>query len=1164
MAPKYFAENRYTFVIDAAREIGRSSYEIDTPETAFERDVQRRLAVANRLLASGRPAAALEEYQSLRGLIASVLYPKILPHVGARLDWLHLADAGLTAAAIAKSVQMLDRTPALGRAVPEAFSSSVALPAEATKLFVQMEQAGLADVDARVGLQLSEMQAALDKSDYAAAAKQAAAGARLARDAEVRAAFLHDQAILMERSGQGAQAAPVMQQSIDAYGAAGKPEAQIGAVEALAGMHTRAGQADAAKATLAQAEELRRKFSVFDVVKVERLQLGSGSLALERPGSGTGTVLGGGGLVRPTTTSTSTHLATTLVRPATLTTGLTRAPAAAAGVSAVAQGAVAELVAAHTFATRRTAKTITVFDDQRNAVTVKVSTTAGAGLDLLYANLRDTSDVAVLQGYLSHHTVTVAYLAHIIGWVLPMAVGDCHAALGVYADAEAEYLSTLKYKYLNLTVESVVLWLRLADLYNDWGDRLYRDAANVVARFGAAKAMYERVLRLDDTLDDGSPLYAHAIFAPMKARAAAVVANVLVAAQPNGDNPRVVMALARARMQLRKIAAELNFLGMGVHVPPFSWEHLQILARYFAQHAAQVEQAYIQFKSSGENESLREQQMAQQASVAAASVELERRGLAEAREGVDVASAGLNYAAVQSANAAEMRDRFAAVRWELQELERLQAWAGSVSDDEIKLNVVHASFYSADSKPRSHVLFDLANRRSQISHDLEAARLQNEVEAAVAYQAMAQQQVQQAQARVAVAEQRVQIAGLQAQYAQENLAFLKGREFSATMWYELAREARRIAQRYLDMAIEVAVLMEKAYEAETGRDLRKIKLDYGLDATNGLLAADALLLDIDFFSLDHVRTKSKKAPMKQMLSLADQFPMAFDQLLRTGRTLFETTLAHFDRRYPGFYLQKVKQVEVLFVGLVGTEGVHGTLRNIGLSKFRHRSGAVVNQVYPADVMPLSDYDVRQDALVFQLNADELRLFENNGIATVWQLDVPRHSNTFDLSQILDVQLVLYYDGFFDPQLERQVFAALPAQGSGTRSYALRLTAPDELYFLRSQGQASLVLDAGLLPANQTDPQLKGYFLQARGPAAAGLKLRVDWAGLGAGHLFTLDANGNADGAAFVAPTGRTLFDTLDFSVRAADNPQLMKDGVLDLSGLADLSIFVDYGFTYRA
>jgi len=1140
MAPKYLHENRYAFVIDATRELARSSYEVDTPETAFERDVQRRLVAAHRLMAAGRVAAALEDYRSLRGVIAAVLFPKILPFVGAKADWIKLAGAGVAEAMLEKSAQMLDRTPAMTRSIPGAFSSSTPLSASVAKLFAQVEDAGLGDADAGVRVPLADMQTAFDKGDFAGAAKAAAAAAGQAKDSELRAALLHDQAVLQARGGDAVQAAKVMAQSAEAFGAVGKHAAQIDATVVLAFLHARAGDAAAAQRAQVQADALRNKFSVFPVVTTPRALLDASTL-----------------------TATRATAAAKSASSAAATAGPTATAAPAAGAAAATDGGAVQLIAARAYAARASTKTLTVYDEQSKAVSAAVGGGTAAGLTNFYATLRDTTDISLLTGYLTHHTVTVAYLGHIVGWVLPMAIGDCQAALGAYDVAEAEYLSTLNYKFLNLAVESVVLWLRLAELYLDWGDRLYRDAANVVADFGAAKAVYERVLRLDDTLDDNSPIYAHPTFAPMKARAVAAVQATLVAEGPNTDNPRVTMALARARMQLRKIAAGLNFLGMGLHVPPFSWEHLQNLARYFAQHAAQVEQSYIQFKSSGENESLREQQMAQQASVAAASVELERRGLAETREGVDVANAGLNYATVQRDNATEMRDRFNAVRWELQELERLQAWAGSTGNDEVKLNVVHATYYSADSKPRSHVLFDLANRRTQISHDLEAARMQNEIDAANAYRGIAQQQLEQAQARVAVAQQRVQIAGLQAQYAQENLAFLKGREFSATMWYDLAREARRIAQRYQDMAIEVAVLMEKAYEAETGRDLRKIKLDYGLDALNGLLAADALLLDIDYFSLDYVRTKSKKAPMKQTLSLADHFPMAFDQLIRTGRALFETTLAHFDRRYPGFYLQKVKQVELLFVGLAGTEGVHGTLRNIGLSKFRRRDGTVVDQLYPADVMPLTDYDVRQDAVVFQLSTNELRLFENNGIATVWQLEVPKHSNTFELGQILDVQLVLYYDGFFDPVLERNVVATLPAQGSGTRSFALCLNAPDELYFLRSQGQAQLVLDAGLLPANQADPQLRSYFLQARGTAAAGLKLRADWAGLGAGQLFELDAIGNADGAAFAGPTGRTLFDTVQFSVSAADNPQLVKDGVLDLGGLQDLALFVDYSYTFR-
>jgi hypothetical protein len=1144
MTPAYINENRHAFVIDAARELIQASFEIDSPETAFERDVQRRLVDANRLLLTGRHSAALQEYRGLRGVIAAVLYPRIPPFVGVKVDWGALAKLNIADTLIGKSAQMLDRTPPQAKAIPPSLLAAAPMSAEMGRVFADVQAGGLTDADQAVRGLMADLQTALDAGNFAAAAKSAEAAAQEAKDAVLVGALRHDQAVLQERSGQRNRAVEVMQVSIRAFAEAGRHEEQLAALQSLAAMQTRGEDAEGAKRTLTQAAEVRKRFSLFEIEKppsvVFEERVAGSRLTDTLPASriNLGDRLGGLGGLR--------------------LNGRVR------GARAIGDddGRVA-LMSIEAFESRRSPKTMTVFDQARKPVAIPLEGGAPAGLAAFYTNLRDTADVGLLTGYLAHHTTTVAYLAHIMGWVLPMAIGDCHLALGSYAEAETEYRATLDYKYLNRTLETVTLWLRLAELYLEWGDRLYRDAGNVAANFQEARKKYELVMKLDNALDDASALYASPAFAPMKARAVATIQRLFVSQQPSTDNPRVAMALARARMQLTKIANGLNYLGMSLHVPPFAFEYLQNLARYFAQHAAQVEQSYIQFKSSGESETLREQQMAQQAALASASVELERRGVAEAQEGVDVASAGLNYATVQRDNAAEMKSRFEAVRWELQELDRLQAWAGSASNDEVKLNVRHATYYSADSKPRSHVLFDLANRRSQISHELESARMQNEIDAANAYRAMAQQQVQQAQARVAVAQQRLQIAGLQAQFANENLAFLTGREFSSTMWYDLAREARRIARRYLDMAIEVAVLMEKAYEAETGRDLRKIKLDYGLDQTGGLLGADALLLDIDFFSLDFVRTKSKKAPMKQSLSLADQFPMAFDQLLRTGRTLFETTLEHFDRRYPGFYLQKVKQVELLFVGLAGVEGVHGTLRNIGLSKFRRKDGSIVSQAYPSDVMPLTDYNVRQDAVVFQLSSNELRLFENNGIATVWQLDLPLGSNTFDLRQILDVQLVLYYDGFFSPGLEQSTLAALPATGTGSRAFSLRLTAPDELFFLRSQGSAALTLDEALLPANQGHPQLKSYFLQARGPAANGLKLRVDWAGLGSGNLFTLDAGGNAGGAAFTAPVGRTLFDTLNFTVSAADNPQLVKDGALDLSGLLDLSLFVDYGFTYR-
>ena len=42
-----------------------------------------------------------------------------------------------------------------------------------------------------------------------------------------------------------------------------------------------------------------------------------------------------------------------------------------------------------------------------------------------------------------------------------------------------------------------------------------------------------------------------------------------------------------------------------------------------------------------------------------------------------------------------------------------------------------------------------------------------------------------------------------------------------------------------------------------------------------------------------------------------------------------------------------------------------------------------------------------------------------------------------------------------------------------------------------------------------------------------------------------------------------MLDTLTLHITAADNPQLVQGGILDLSGIDDVLIFSEYGFTYR-
>jgi hypothetical protein len=607
-------------------------------------------------------------------------------------------------------------------------------------------------------------------------------------------------------------------------------------------------------------------------------------------------------------------------------------------------------------------------------------------------------------------------------------------------------------------------------------------------------------------------------------------------------------------------------------VAPFSFEYLQNTARYFAQQASQIEQRYIQYKSTAENEELRREQLDQQAEVARQSVILEQRGLAEAQAGIAVAQASLNYAEVQRQNAVASKTDFDNARWELLEYAELEAWANASSvdkDDQVKLTITGYEYYGSDSKKRNDVLADLAYQRTLLSHDLEAAKLQRAIDAANAYKGIAQAQVNQAQARAAVAAQRIQIAQLQQKQAEENRDFLDMKEFSARLWYELALQARRLKDRYLDMASEIAFLMERAYDAETERNLRVIRYDYNRTAANNLMGADLLLADIDYFTLDHVTTtKTKKAPVKKVLSLADSFVMAFHALKSNGRCFFQTEFAEFDRNHPGLYLCKLRNVELVFVGITRATSISGSLRNVGVSKFRRENGAVVARLYPSDVMPLSQYEIRQDALAFRFNPNDLRLFENNGIDTLWQLELPKDANDFDYNEILDVHLVLYYDGFFSPSLETAVKAALPKSASGSRGFSMRMSFPDEMFFLKNKGNAELAFEADMFPHNQINKKRAMTALKASGDAATigGLTLRLQSAAHGSELVLKTNADGEVNAATPGDPLkvlqNESMLDLWTINITAADNPGLVKNGVLELGGLKDLLIFFEYSFDY--
>jgi hypothetical protein len=1148
-------ETRYSYLTGVWRRPASDVYVAESPESAFERHLQELFLEGQKRLHQEEYVLALQAFQEAMALILHTAHPT-MPIDPNQIGWFEFPfTPALITAITEKAGKMLVKSD------PRVYQFPQSIVPARSELAPEIQKALAPAAD--TGLQIASFHSAVNgfvqgaleaaaSRDWRTAARlyQAAVENTPGTEEAIRGGLLHDLAIVSEMSGDAAQAQESARASIDSFARSGIADARAQALATSQGIFSRVG--DAAKAVELGKElaNLKSKFVLGDVVTRPRFLPGAATLATEALSSRAR---------RPTVTGQGTITGTIAAR--------------ALADTAVVRAVSLEPDAPELMGTRF----IALSTPQKSLAIRGGSTVAAIGLDAasvtnnltsFLKTVSETADLGLLHRWLDPIHF-VAYIPHMYFFVLPMSVGDCYTGMGNLDAATTTYASVLPYPFINKNVEIVKLWTRMARTYLDLGDQAYRNARDNAAAYQAAKSLYGNIVLGDRTLNAASPLYADAKFGSIKGRVAALLAapDPLSAA----ENPSISTIVLDALSKLSQIEAGLNFFGYGPdYAPPFSFEYLQATARYFSQQAAQIEQRYIQYKSQAENEEFRREQLDQQAEVARQTVVLEERGVAEAQLGISVANASVAYAALQTANAQAAKTDFDNARWELLELSTLEAWASASSvdrDDQVKLTITGYEYYGAESKRRNVVLKELAAQRTLLSHELEAAKLDRAIASAQAYQNVAQAQVAQAGARLGVAQQRVAIAQLQQRQAEENRDFLDMREFGARLWYELAREANRIKRRYLDMATSAAFLMERAYNAETERGLSVIRYDYQSTASGNLMGADMLLADIDSFTFDHVTTsKTKKNPVKRTISLADAFPTQFRRLRQTGRCTFETTFAEFDRQHPGLYLAKLRNVEILFVGLGGTPAVAGTLRNIGVSRFRSSGGRISTRVYPSDVMVLSQYQIRQDALAFRFNPNDLRLFENNGIETMWQLDLPLDANDLDYDDILDVQLSLYYDGFFDPALEGAVRTALPSAGAASRAVSMRFSFPDELFYLRNRGEAELSFGLEMFPRFQKDQVRTTNTLMFAGDpqTAGGLTLRIVSAAAGPAEIMVKsDASGMVDSAQMAVLDGKPVADRWSIAIRADDNPHLVKDGALDLGGLGDVMAFFEYTFVYR-
>jgi len=768
-----------------------------------------------------------------------------------------------------------------------------------------------------------------------------------------------------------------------------------------------------------------------------------------------------------------------------------------------------------------------------------------------------------------------AGLPHVWYYETPLGLAECHHALGEWTTAETWYLQAAAYQYLNAEAEAPYVWSRLADLYLDWGNSLFR-SGDAQAAFD----VYTRVVTADGTVP-GSPLHTFPGLAPAAADAAAVIAAL---DDPSAltVGPAITAVILDVWSQLAKIAGGLDFWGhWSANVPIWTFDYLQSVAANFCQLAISAERDAVSFWEKADQGELTRLQLQQNVTQSRAELSAAVAQLGAAQAQVQAYRLGEEVSQLRATHAGENADEYATKsnQWTMHQALSAQLGAGD-DGNAAELNRLADRMtsgpYSIGGDRGALVGGEqLAAARLQREYEIHAMRRQQQELQVASAQATAERQA--AEARVTAARASANAAEVRVDGALELVEAYDQQRFTPDVWNKLGERMGALSQRYLVMALDVAKLMQRAYNFENDTARALIKADYASDTVKGLLAADSLMADVQSFTYDMVTTIAPvPQPVRQTISLAQRYPFLFERDLRTtGHMEFETRIDDFDIVYPGTYGGRIEHVEVEVDGIVPARGISGTLTNAGISHYRVPSASwttgtgLKHRVQNRETLVLSDHDVRLDAIVGDTDRRRRRVFEGAGVASTWTLDLPPAVNDLDYDAITDVRLTFTYEARFDSDLKARVLtdlAALPSLHERQRPVPLRWLFPDAFFSFYTTGVLEIELEPGWFPRPERQPTLQSLgmlVVTTPGDRRGGIVGSVKAPGLATTSV-TTGADGTVDADDLAGVSGAPAAGVYRIEVTAADNPDWVTNGALDLDAIDNIALILGYSFTPRA
>jgi Tc toxin complex TcA C-terminal TcB-binding domain len=394
---------------------------------------------------------------------------------------------------------------------------------------------------------------------------------------------------------------------------------------------------------------------------------------------------------------------------------------------------------------------------------------------------------------------------------------------------------------------------------------------------------------------------------------------------------------------------------------------------------------------------------------------------------------------------------------------------------------------------------------AQASYETQQADWQFQFDLATESTQIAGQQIQIATDQQAVAGQQLVIAQLQASNAADTLNFLANKFTNAPLYDWMASVLQGVYSFFLQQATAVALLAENQLAFERQQPAAGyIKSNYWQpssanlvaastpDNTMGLTGAEQLNQDINKLDQKAFLTNQRQLELTKTISLAQLYPVEFQQLRQTGVMNFATTLAQFDQDYPGHYLRLIQQVSTTVIALVPPgQNINATLYCTGVSQAVIGSDPFQTVTVRTDPQSVAITTPIGATGVFAQDPQSglLLPFQELGVATQWQFSMPLAANQFDFATLADVQITINYTALADPGYRAQVIQSLNNQVSQERPYSFVNDLPDQWYDLNNPGQTPTPMivqfdvAATDFPANLSGIEIQQivlYFAQAPG------------------------------------------------------------------------------------